>query len=156
MINNSAFLHENLYRSEAAMRRLREFDLIVCGAGALGANIAESLIRSGFTRLKIIDRDRVEEHNLSTQPYQRTDIGAFKAKIWANMLYRALGVMVDARVEVLTEANAGKLLSSGALVIDTFDNSSARRAIQEYCHNNASDCLHVGLAGDYGEVIWKE
>ena len=31
----------------------------------------------------------MEERNLSTQPYYRSDIGAFKAKILANALYRA-------------------------------------------------------------------
>jgi tRNA A37 threonylcarbamoyladenosine dehydratase len=59
----------------------------VCGAGALGANIAESLARSGFCQLRVIDR--IQDRNLSTQPYYRSDIGAFKAKILANNLYRA-------------------------------------------------------------------
>src|SRR4051812_34669231 len=94
----------------------------VRGAGALGANSAESLTRSGFARLTIIDRDRVEERNLSTQPYYRSDIGAFKAKILANTLFRALGATVDARAEELTTPNAGKLLAGSDLVIDTFDN----------------------------------
>jgi molybdopterin/thiamine biosynthesis adenylyltransferase len=41
----------------------------VCGAGALGANITENLARSGAGSLVVIDRDRIEERNLSTQPY---------------------------------------------------------------------------------------
>jgi molybdopterin/thiamine biosynthesis adenylyltransferase len=55
----------------------------------LGANIAERLARSGFWQLRVIDRDRIEERNLSTQPYYRSDIDAFIAKIIANNLYRA-------------------------------------------------------------------
>src|SRR5215210_4253538 len=98
-MNRDAFFHEERYRSEAVMRRLRDLPVTVCGAGALGANIAESLVRTGFGRLKVIDRDRVEERNLSTQPYYRSDVGAFKAKILANMLYRAVGVMPEARTE---------------------------------------------------------
>jgi molybdopterin/thiamine biosynthesis adenylyltransferase len=152
----SALFHEQRYRSEEIMRRLRELAVIVCGAGALGANIAESLARQGFARLSVIDRDRVEERNLSTQPYYRTDVGAFKAKILANTLYRALGVSVEARTEELTPANAEKLLRGSGLVIDTFDNSIARQAVKDACDRLSLPCLHAGLAGDYAEILWNE
>src|SRR5712692_732699 len=125
----SIYYHEQLYRSAELMARVREMAVTVCGAGALGANITESLARSGFTRLKVIDRDRIEERNLSTQPYYRSDIGAFKAKILANGLFRALGVTVEARTEELTAASARKLLAGSALVVDGFDNSGSRQAV---------------------------
>src|SRR5919107_624332 len=87
----SIFYHEQLQRSAEVMRRLRAQPVTVCGAGALGANVAESLARTGFARLRVIDRDRVEERNLSTQPYYRSDVGALKAKLLAHTIYRALG-----------------------------------------------------------------
>jgi molybdopterin/thiamine biosynthesis adenylyltransferase len=152
----SAFFHEQLHRSRELMARLRELPVTVCGAGALGANITESLARSGFARLRVIDRDRVEERNLSTQPYYRSDVGAFKAKILANALYRALGVAVEAKAEELTAVNAGKLLGDSGLVIDTFDNSVARAVVKAHCDGAGLPCLHAGLAGDYAEVIWNE
>jgi molybdopterin/thiamine biosynthesis adenylyltransferase len=150
------FYHEQLYRSSELMARVRELPVTVCGAGALGANITENLARAGFGKLQVIDRDRVEERNLATQPYYRSDIGAQKAKIVGNMLYRALGVAVDAQAVELTPANAKKLLDRSALVIDTFDNSVARQAVKEWCEASAVPCLHVGLAVDYAEVIWNE
>lgn len=150
------FFHEQLYRTSEVMALLRDFPVTLCGAGALGANITESLTRSGFGKLKVIDRDRIEERNLSTQPYYRSDIGAFKAKILANSLYRALGVSADAQSKELTPANAAQLLSGASLVIDTFDNSVSRQAVKDYCESANLPCLHVGLAGDYGEVIWNE
>jgi len=152
----SIYYHEQLYRTPDLMARLREMKVTICGAGALGGNIAESLGRSGFARLRVIDRDRVEERNLSTQPYYRSDIGAFKAKILANALFRALGVTLDARAEELTPGNAEKLLKGSALVIDTFDNSLARQAVTDFCTRASLPCLHAGLAGEYGEVIWNE
>jgi len=127
----------------------------VCGAGALGANIVESLARSGFCQLRVIDRDRIEERNLSTQPYYRSDIGAFKAKILANNLYRALGVSIDAHSKELTPANADRLLVKSATVIDTFDNSVGRQAVKDYCASVSIPCVHVGLAADYSEIIWN-
>lgn len=148
------FFHEQLRRSAEVMRRLREQPVTVCGAGALGANLAESLARTGFARLRVIDRDRVEERNLSTQPYYRADVGAQKARMLANNLYRALGVRVDARTEELDERNAAKLLDG--LVVDVFDNSASRRAVKEACEAKGLACLHAGLAEDYAEVIWNE
>src|SRR5215207_8863013 len=116
----SIFYHEQLQRSAEVMRRLREQPVTVCGAGALGANVVESLARAGFARLRVIDRDRVEERNLSTQPYYRSDVGARKATMLANMIYRAVGVTVEARAEELDERNAERLLEG--LVVDAFDN----------------------------------
>ena len=152
----SVFYHEQLYRSAELMERVRELRVTVCGAGALGANITESLARSGFTKLRVIDRDRVEERNLSTQPYYVSDVGAFKARILAHALYRAVRVEVEARNEELTAANASKLLDGSALVVDAFDNSASRQLVKDYCQRFHLPCLHAGLAGDYSEVIWNE
>lgn len=157
MVNpNSPLYHESLYRTEAVMAKLRETTVTVCGAGALGANMVENLARQGFAKLRVIDRDRIEERNLSTQPYYRSDVGAFKAKILANALYRAINVTVDARPETLTGANAAKLLAGSGIVVDTFDNSGSRQAVKETCAAMGLTCLHVGLAADYAEILWND
>jgi molybdopterin-synthase adenylyltransferase len=156
MSNRTFFLHEQLQRSAEVLQRLRDYPLTVCGAGALGANVVESLARQGFATIRVIDRDRIEERNLSTQPYYLSDVGAFKAKILANSLYRALGVKIDARVEELTPANIAKLVKDSALVIDAFDNSASRQAVKDYCAAANVECLHAGLAEGYAEVIWNE
>jgi molybdopterin/thiamine biosynthesis adenylyltransferase len=150
------FYHEARHRSGEVMQRIRDFAVTVCGAGALGANIAESLARQGLARLKVIDRDRIEERNLSTQPYYRTDIGAHKGKILANALYRALGVAVETCTDELTPANAARLLRGSDLVVDTFDNSAGRKVVTETCSALGVPCLHVGLAGEYAEILWNE
>jgi molybdopterin/thiamine biosynthesis adenylyltransferase len=152
----SVFFHEQLYRTPALMAQLKDFPLTVCGAGALGANLTENLARSGFGKLVVIDRDRIEERNLSTQPYYKSDVGAYKAKILTNTLYRALGVAVDGRSKELTTANAPQLLRDTQLVIDTFDNSVSRQVVKDYCQEAQLPCLHVGLASDYAEVIWND
>lgn len=151
----SIFFHEQLHRSAALMSQIQDFPVTVCGAGALGANITENLARSGFGKLVVIDRDRIEERNLSTQPYYKTDIGAYKAKILTNSLYRALGTTIDGRAKELTSNNAAQLLRDAKIVIDTFDNSVSRQTLKDYCNNAQLPCLHVGLASDYSEVIWN-
>jgi len=155
-MSRNALFHERLYRGDEAMRRVRDSQVTVCGAGALGANITESLARQGFGKLRVIDRDRIEERNLSTQPYFRSDVGAFKAKILANSLYRALGVEVEAIAEGLTQTSVDRCLKGSELVLDTFDNSVSRRLIKDRCEKLGLACLHVGLAADYAEVMWNE
>jgi molybdopterin/thiamine biosynthesis adenylyltransferase len=161
----SIFFHEQLYRTDEVMAKLKEFPVTICGAGALGANLTENLARAGFGKLKVIDRDRIEERNLSTQPYYRSDIGAFKAKILANNLYRALsaprnsegtGTEVEAETKELTEANAAQLLKGSGLIVDVFDNSTSRQAVKDYADRSGTVCLHAGLSADYAEVIWNE
>lgn len=138
------------------MAKLKEFPVTICGAGALGANLAENLARAGFGKLRVIDRDRIEERNLSTQPYYRSDIGAFKAKILANNLYRAIGTKVESETKELTVGNAGQLLKESGLIIDVFDNSKSRQAMKDYGDRTRTPCLHAGLSTDYAEVIWNE
>lgn len=156
MSNTTFFYHEQLHRNADVMRQIKDFPVTVCGAGALGANIVESLARQGFAAIRVIDRDRIEERNLSTQPYYASDVGAFKAKILANALYRAVGIKLDARTDELTTANAVKLLKESSLVVDAFDNSLSRQAVKDYCASAHVECLHAGLASAYAEVIWNE
>jgi molybdopterin/thiamine biosynthesis adenylyltransferase len=151
----SIFFHEQLYRTDAVMAKLKDYPVTICGAGALGANLVENLARAGFGKLKVIDRDRIEERNLSTQPYHRSDVGAFKAKILANHLYRAIGTKVEAETKELTSANAAQLLKDSRLIVDVFDNSTSRQVVKDYADQTGTLCLHAGLASDYAEVIWN-
>ncbi len=156
MRQRAIFFHEQLYRRNAVMAKLRDYSITICGAGALGANITENLARSGCERLQVIDGDRVEERNLSTQPYYLCDIGALKAKILANNLYRAIGTKIDAKTQKLTSTNVNQLLKQSQLLVDAFDNSSARQLLKDYACQSSIPCLHVGLYADYAEVIWND
>ena len=77
----STFHHEALYRGAAALGKLAEVRVTLCGAGGLGSHLADNLARQGFQHLRVIDRDRVEEHNVSTQLYGTSDIGAWKVEV---------------------------------------------------------------------------
>jgi molybdopterin/thiamine biosynthesis adenylyltransferase len=154
-MNEAYFLHERLSRSDDVMRRVAALSVTVCGAGALGSNITENLARGGFTYLRVIDRDRIEERNLSTQPYYRSDVGAYKSTILSNTLFRALRVQVDGRTDSLDDGNVRKLLGGSGLVVDTFDNSPSRQLVTDFCRRMEVPCLHVGLAADYAEVVWN-
>jgi predicted ThiF/HesA family dinucleotide-utilizing enzyme len=149
------FMHETLYRDLAPAA---EQPVTICGAGALGANLAETLARMGLRRLRVIDRDRIAAHNLSTQPWTQQDVGAPKARALANALYRAVGTRVEPRHVELDTTNAATLLEHSRVVVDAFDNVPARRAVSEEAAALELPCLHVGLggAGDYGCGLWDD
>ncbi len=150
------FHHEAIYRGNDQLAKLADQRLTLCGAGALGSNLADNLARQGFRHLRVIDRDRVEEHNVGTQLYGESDVGAWKVEVLRQRLFRATGVEIEAHRKELGERTARALLNKGGLVIDTFDNSLSRRLVQEHCRSLELPCLHVGLYADYGEVIWDE
>ena len=152
----SKYLHEEIYRGAESLAKLGEPQVTICGAGALGSHLTDNLARQGFRKLRVIDRDRVEEHNVSTQLYGAADIGAWKAEILRNRIFRSVEVEIEAVPKDLGERNARSLLKGSNIVIDTFDNSDSRRLVQQHCRNAQLACLHVGLYADYCEAIWDE
>lgn len=150
------FHHEAIYRGAGEVAKLAAQRLTICGAGALGSNLADNLARQGFHELRVIDRDRIEQHNVGTQLYGESDIGAWKVEVLRQRLFRATGIEIEAHRKELSARSAKNLLQDGGLVIDTFDNSASRRLVQEHCRALQLPCLHVGLYADYGEAIWDE
>lgn len=153
---NRKMLHEQIFRGETEIAKLATPLVAICGAGALGSHLADSLARQGFQKLRSIDDDRIEEHNVSTQLYGASDVGAPKVEVLRNRLFRASEVELDARAMRLDERTARALLKDANIVVDTFDNSASRQQVQDHCRSEKIDCLHVGLAADYAEVIWDE
>lgn len=150
------FHHEAIYRGSEQIAKLANQHLTICGAGALGSHLADNLARQGFRRLRVIDRDRVEEHNVSTQLYGESDVGAWKVEVLRQRLFRATGIEIEAIRKELGERTARTLLQDGGLILDAFDNSASRRLVQEQSRALSLPCLHIGLYADYGEVIWDE
>src|SRR5258708_28576957 len=89
------FHHEALYRGDDLLTKLSALRITLCGAGAIGSNLADNLVRQGLTRLRAIDHDRVEEHNVSTQLYGEADVGLWKVEALRNHLFSAAGVEID-------------------------------------------------------------
>src|SRR5687768_15060647 len=104
------FHHELLYRGEAIAEKLAAVHLTLCGAGALGSNLADTLARQGFQKLRVIDRDRVEEHNVSTQTHGESDIGAWKVDVLRNQLFRSVGLEIEAINKELSDRTAARFL----------------------------------------------
>ena len=150
-------LHEELYRGADKLAKLRDVQVVLCGAGARGSNLADNLARQGFAKLRVIDHDRVEEHNVGTQLYGESEVGVWKVEALRNRLFRACGVEIEAVRKELNAGSARGLLKDAGVVIDTFDNSASRQLVQQQVREaKLPACLHVGLFEDYCEIVWDE
>ena len=164
-MSTDVFLHEKAYRGSTYVSELCKGTIVICGAGTLGGNLLDNMVRQGFgvvhatnnaPSLRVIDFDRVESHNLSPQPYAESDVGALKVAALKNRAFRTVKADVEAIDKRLDAGNAKKFFKDSVLVIDTFDNSASRKLTQDWCRAMKIACLHVGLYEDYAEIIWDE
>lgn len=116
----------------------------------------ETLARQGFPNFKVIDKDRVDTHNVNTQIYGLRDVGALKVDALKNRMFQNVGVEIEAVNKELNAGNAKTLLKGASLVVDVFDNSASRKLVQDECRAKKIPCIHAGLFADYGEVIWDD
>lgn len=152
----NTLLHETLYRGREAIEHLGAARIVVCGAGALGSHLIEQLVRQGARNLTAIDMDRVEAHNIGTQVYDESEIGAYKVEALRARCFHAMGIEIETVAKPLTPQNVAKLLRGADLVCDTFDNSASRQIVTDHCRENGIACLHLGVNAEYGEVRWND
>lgn len=152
------FVHEQVYRTEELIKKMSSTPILLCGAGAIGSNLTENLVRQGFRDITVIDMDRVEDHNRNTQIWGRRDIGQKKAGMLKARMFNDMGVSINPIDKELTSSNIQKFIKPvpGLIVVDGFDNSASRKLVTEYCDTQRIKCLHVGLFQDYAEIIWNE
>jgi len=138
---------------EEGQRRLQEASLAVVGCGALGSVAAEMLVRAGVGRLRVIDRDVLELHNLQRQSlFTEEDVEAGLPKAEAARL--RLGainstVEVEARVADLNAATAEELLEGAELVVDGADNFEARFLVNDLCVRDGRPWVYAACIGAY-------
>ncbi|QQG38630.1 MAG: ThiF family adenylyltransferase [Candidatus Woesearchaeota archaeon] len=132
---------------------IRKSTVAIVGLGALGSSSAELLTRAGIGKLKIIDRDVIEENNLQRQSlYTEEDIGKVKAETLKKHLKEINSeVQVEAFVLDLDYKNVEILESN--LVLDCSDNMDTRYLINEYCVKNNIKWIHASVIGDKGYVL---
>jgi molybdopterin/thiamine biosynthesis adenylyltransferase len=58
--------------------------ITVVGAGGLGSPTVIGLAKTGFRRIRVVDFDKVEPHNIPTQFFGKDDVGLMKADALIN------------------------------------------------------------------------
>ena len=150
--------HEQIYRGKDTLEKIKVFPLGVCGAGAIGSNLVENLVRQGFGDITVIDGDRIEERNINTQIWTYKDIGALKAQALEYKTFEIAKTVIKPVPKMLSQEKQFKKFFPERvyLMIDAFDNSKSRRLVKDFCEKQMCSCLHIGFSGGYGEIIWNE
>ncbi|MEO0530539.1 MAG: ThiF family adenylyltransferase [Planctomycetota bacterium] len=142
---------------DAGQRRLLDSRVLLCGCGALGSVIANTLVRAGVGHVTIIDRDFLELSNLQRQVlFNERDVENRlpKAIAAANHL-RAINstVTVEPIVADVTADNLPQLAAGHDLLLDGTDNFETRLLVNDYAVSESMPWVYGGVIGAEGRVM---
>ncbi|HEX4414046.1 MAG TPA: ThiF family adenylyltransferase [Lacipirellulaceae bacterium] len=138
-------------------RRLLASRALVCGCGALGSVIAETLVRAGVGRVRVVDRDFVELNNLQRQVlYDEQDVADNlpKAIAAANKLRRINSeIEIEPIVADVTHQNIGKLAADVDVIVDGTDNFATRFLLNDFAVKHGKPWIYGGCIGAEGQTM---
>ena len=142
---------------EAGQRRISEARVLVVGCGALGSAQVEALARAGIRRLRIVDRDFVEESNLQRQT-MFTERDARERLPKAVAAKRRVAEInseteVEAEVTDVSHSNIERLVGGCDVVLDGTDNFATRYLINDACVKHSVDGVYGAAVGSYGVTM---
>ena len=142
---------------EEGQRRLRAARVLVAGCGALGSAQVEALARAGVGRLRIADRDFVEESNLQRQTLfterdarERLPKAAAAARRVAEINSE---VEVEAEIVDINNSNVERLAEGCDLVLDGTDNFATRYLLNDACVRRGTPWVYGAAVGSYGVTM---
>jgi adenylyltransferase/sulfurtransferase len=142
---------------EEGQRRIREGRVLLCGCGALGSAIADSLVRAGVGFLRLVDRDFVELTNLQRQVlYDEQDIAEQLPKAIAAVRKLAKinsGVALEPLVADIDHTNMLDLAEGVDLIVDGMDNFETRFLINDAALEKKIPWIYGGCVGSHGQVM---
>jgi adenylyltransferase/sulfurtransferase len=138
-------------------RKISGARVLIVGSGALGTNIANTMARAGVGRLRIVDRDFVEESNLQRQClFDEADAAAGLPKAVAverklrqiNSTIAVEGVVADVNF-----TNVEGFVREADLVLDGMDNFEARFLVNDACVKHGVPWIYGGCVGSSGMTM---
>jgi ThiF family len=126
----------------------RPVELVVVGAGVIGAHLVGHLARHPeVSKLTIIDRDTYSEANLACQEIRVRDVGRAKASVQARRLSRLRNDLeVRARVADVRTLPLGELRSDA--IFSCVDTRVARQVLNQCAYRLGIPWFDTGVKGD--------
>ena len=142
---------------EEGQRRLRASRALVVGCGALGSSQVEMLARAGVGRLRVVDRDFVEESNLQRQSlFTERDAREREPKASA-AARRVAEINSDVECEPVVadfnHSNAERLVAGCDVVLDGTDNFATRYLINDACVKAEKPWVYGAAVASYGVTM---
>ncbi|MBI2146533.1 HesA/MoeB/ThiF family protein [Candidatus Woesearchaeota archaeon] len=137
-----------------AHHKIKNSIVAVLGLGGLGTVATELLVRAGVEKLIIIDRDVVEESNLSRQIlYAAADIGRSKAMAAKERLNTINPGAIIAAEAIHFDAGNCTTLETAEIVLDCTDNLQTRLVLNDYCRKNNKKWIYGAAIKTVGYVM---
>ncbi|KAK0469328.1 uncharacterized protein EV420DRAFT_1493813 [Desarmillaria tabescens] len=140
---DEGLIREQLARNYAffgdeGMAKVRSGSVAVIGCGGVGSWAAVMLVRSGVSKIRLVDFDYVTLSSLNRHATATvSDVGMPKVKCIEKALKQiSRWVEVDSRVEIWRKEEGAMLLDGVDWVIDAIDNITTKVDLLKYCHDN--------------------
>jgi adenylyltransferase/sulfurtransferase len=138
-------------------RRLLDSRALVCGCGALGSVLANTLARSGVGHLRIVDRDFLELNNLQRQVlYDEEDVAAGLPKaVAAQAKLRKINsqIEIEAIVADVDHTTIGRWLEGVDVIVDGTDNFETRFLLNDAAVRFGIPWVYGGCVGAEGQTM---
>ena len=138
-------------------QRLSSGTALLVGCGALGTVIANTLVRAGVGRLRIVDRDFLELSNLQRQVlFDEADVAAGLPKaIAAAGKLKAINsqVAIEPHVADVTRTNLERLAEGCDVIVDGSDNFEVRFLLNDWSLASETPWVFGGCLGAEGQTM---
>ena len=157
--NLDRYIRQIRYRplGEAGQRRLGASRALVCGCGALGNILANTLVRAGVGSVRIVDRDFVETNNLQRQMlFTEQDVAAGLPKaIAAARELRKFNSQVEIEpiVADVDHTNVEELCDGVDVIVDGTDNFETRFLVNDAAVKHGLPWVYGGCLGAEGQTM---
>ncbi|MFB6075741.1 MAG: ThiF family adenylyltransferase [Candidatus Aenigmatarchaeota archaeon] len=137
--------------------KIATLNVLMVGAGGLGSEIGEGLVRKGVGALYILDPDAVELSNLNRQKFHKEDLYKNKAHCLAKNLQNegAMGTKLISQGISFQQAVKEQPHLMPDIVICGVDNDPARIAVSRFCVVKEIPAIFtaVSMEADHGYVM---
>lgn len=122
------FSRTELLLGKEGMDRLKEARVAIAGLGGVGAYVAEALVRSGISYLRLIDFDLIKHSNFNRQLFAVENSLSVKKVNAAEIRLKQINpsCCVDKKADFIDESNCASLISGVDVVIDAIDSVSSK------------------------------
>ncbi len=145
------------HMGEERQKDMMNSSVVVVGCGALGTVSSSYLARAGIGKLRIIDRDFIEENNLQRQIlFDEDDIAENLPKaIAAQKKLQKINssINIEGLVTDINYSNIEELTGEADIIIDGTDNFETRFLINDYCIKNNIPWIYGACIGSRGLMM---
>ena len=153
------YLRQTLFSGlgKAGQQKLLESRVLVCGCGALGTHLANTLVRAGVGHVRIVDRDFVELSNLQRQVlFDEADVAnSLPKSVTAAEKLRKINSQIDieAIVADVDHSNIAELCDGVDVIVDGTDNFETRFLLNDAALKWNIPWVFGGCLGAEGQTM---